>query len=273
MDKITKRIILVPYDFTPLSDFALQHGIQFAKMLDNDLTILHIIPSVHTEGMMTEKLNALAEETYKIYKVRPNVMVRPGEVSLAIKDIAHNINASLVIMKTDGTKGMQKFFKSRAIKVMTGCEVPFIVVQAPPIRYSIKKVVVPIDFRSENKEKLTWINFLTKFYHPQILLFRPNKTDYRVRNNLKFATKFLEGRNIDFELVHARGKKDFTYEAIEFSKFIRADLIVIMLNKFITWDKVLFGGLHEQKYITNIHKIPVMVLNPKVDLRKLGGFY
>ncbi len=271
MDKNIRRTILIPYDFTPLSEFALQHGVQFAKMLDTDITILHIVPDVESEVIITEKLNALAEDTFRIYKVKPAVMVRPGKVSKAIKDIAHNLNAMLVIMKTEGPKGWRRFIKSRAIKVMMGSDVPFIVVQAPPIRFSIRKVIVPIDFRSENKEKLTWINFLTKFYHPQIHLFRPNKTDYRVRNNLKFATKFLEGRNIDFELVHARGKKDFTSEAIEFSKFIRADLIVVMLNKFITWDKVLFG-LNEQQYITNVHKIPVMVLNPRADLHKLGGF-
>lgn len=271
METKVRRTILVPYDFTPLSDCALQHGIQFAKMLHSDVTLLHIIPNSESEVYITEKLTALSLETQQTYKIRPKVMVRPGKVSKAIKEVAHNLNAMLIIMKTDGPKGMQRFFGSRAIKVMMGSDVPFIIVQSPPIRYSIKKVVLPIDFRSENKEKLSWINFLTKFYHPQIHLFRPNLTDYRVRNNLKFATKYLESHSIDFELVHARGKKDFTEESIEFSKFIRADLIVIMLSRFITWDKFLFG-LREQKYITNKYKIPVMVLNPRVDLHKLGGF-
>jgi nucleotide-binding universal stress UspA family protein len=271
METKARRTILVPYDFTPLSDFALQHGVQIAKMLHTDLTLLHIIPNLQSEVYITEKLTSLVNETSGTYKIKPKVLVRPGKVSRAIKNIAHNLNAMLVIMKTDGPKGLQKIFRSRAIKVMMGSEVPFIVVQSPPIRYSIKKVIVPIDFRSENKEKLSWINFLTKFYHPQIYLFRPNVSDYRIRNNLKFATKYLEGHNIDFELVHARGKKGFTEESIDFSKFIRADLIIIMLSRFITWDKTLFG-LKEQKYITNAHKIPVMVLNPRVDLHKLGGF-
>jgi nucleotide-binding universal stress UspA family protein len=271
METRARRTILVPYDFTPLSDCALQHGVQIAKMLHTDLTLLHIIPNLESEVFITEKLTSLANETSRTYKIKPKVMVRPGKVSKAIKNIAHNLKAMLVIMKTDGPKGLQKYFRSRAIKVMMGSEVPFIVVQSPPIRYSIKKVIVPIDFRSENKEKLSWINFLTRFYHPQIYLFRPNISDYRVRNNLKFATKYLEVHNIDFELVHARGKKGFTEESIEFSKFIRADLIIIMLSRFITLDKTLFG-LKEQKYITNMHKIPVMVLNPRVDLHKLGGF-
>ncbi len=272
MNNIAKRTILVPYDFTPYSDFALQHGIQYAKILKTDITLLHIIPDLVTENIMLEKLNSIAEEAKKTYHMKPKVLVKPGKISKSIKRTAHNINAIMVIMKTEGPKGKQKYFGSKAVKVMIGSDVPFIVVQGPPVRYTIKSVVVPIDFRSENKEKLSWINFLTKFYQPSIYLFRPNITDYRIRNNLKFATRFLEGRNIEFELVHARGKQDFVKEAIEFSYFLKADIIIIMMSRFVTWDKVLLG-LREQKYISNDYKIPVMCLNPRADLHKLGGFY
>lgn len=266
-----KRTILLPYDFTELSDYALQHGVQFAKMLDSDLTLLNIIKDLNDEVDVTEKLTRIAEETKKEYNILPKVMVRPGKVSKAIKRVATNINAILVIMKTSGVKGIKKFTGSRAIKVMFGSKIPFIIIQAPPKRSMIKHVIVPIDFRYENKEKLKWINFLVNIYKSNVSLFRPATTDYRIRNNLKFAMRFLEGRNIDFELVHARGKKSFVEETIEFSDFIGADLIVIMLSRRITIDKVLFG-LRDQKFISNSYKIPVMCLNPRTDLRKYAGF-
>ncbi len=270
MDEI-KRTILLPYDFTDLSDYALQHGVQFAKMLDSDLTLLNIIKNLDDEVVVTEKLTRIAEETQKEYNILPKVMVRPGKVSEAIKRIATNLDALLVIMKTSGTKGIRKFTGSRAIKVMFGSKIPFIVIQAPPKRNIINHVIVPIDFRYENKEKLKWINFLVKIYKPNVSLFRPATTDYRIRNNLKFAIRFLEGRNIDFELVHARGKKSFVEETIEFSDFIGADLIIIMLSRRITIDKILFG-LRDQKFISNSYKIPIMCLNPRTDLRKYAGF-
>lgn len=272
MEQKEIRTILIPFDFTPLSDCALQHGIQFSKMLGTDIYLLHVIENNANEKYLTERLNTLASDTFNTYNVRPKVLFREGKVADTIKSVANEINAMLVIMKTDGgPKGIKRFFGSLAIKVMMGSEVPFIVVQGPPIRYSLKKVVVPIDFRSENKEKLSWISFLTKFYHPEIHLYYPNKSDYRVRNNLKFAAKFLEGRNIKFELEHATGKADFNDEAIEFSRSIRADLILIVLRKFITWDKILLG-LNEQQYISNKYHIPVMVLNPKANLNRLGSF-
>ena len=119
MDEI-KRTILLPYDFTELSDFALQHAVQFAKMLDCDITLLNIIENLDHEIEVTEKLTSLAKETKKDYKILPKIMVRPGKVSKAIKRVATNINALLVIMKTSGTKGIKKFTGSRAIKVMSG---------------------------------------------------------------------------------------------------------------------------------------------------------
>ncbi|UCH13537.1 MAG: universal stress protein [Bacteroidales bacterium] len=266
-----KRTILLPYDFTELSDHALQHAVQFAKMLDCDITLLNIIENLDYEIEATEKLTKLAKETQKDYKILPKIMVRPGKVSKAITRVATNLNALLVIMKTSGPKGIKKFTGSRAIKVMSGSQIPFIVIQAPPKRNNIKHVIVPIDFRFENKEKLKWINFLVKVYRPSVSLFRPAKTDYRIRNNLKFAMRFLEGRNINFELVHARGKKSFVEETLEFSDFIGADLIVVMLSRQITMAKIIFG-LKDQKFISNNFNIPIMCLNPRTDLRKYAGF-
>jgi nucleotide-binding universal stress UspA family protein len=269
--KETKRTILLPYDFTMLSDCALEHSVQISKLLNSDITLLNIIGNLKDEVRTKERLTEKAKEAQKEFHILPKVMVRPGKVSKAIKDVATNINADLVIMKTSGPKGMQRFTGSRAIKVMYGSKIPFIVIQAPPKRETIKQVIVPIDFRFENKEKLKWINFLTKIYTPSVYLFRPNISDYRITNNLKFATNFLEGRNIGFELVHARGKKSFVEEALDFSNFIDADLLIIMLSRFITLGKILFG-LNDQKYITNKYKVPVMCLNPRTDLRKFAGF-
>ncbi len=270
MDNV-KRSILVPYDFSTLSDYAIEHGIQMIRILNADLILLHIVRDLKNELEATERLKKVAEATYRKYKIKPKIMVRPGIVSKAIKSIASNIDAVLVIMKTSGPVGIQKYIGSHAIKVMYKSRIPFIVVQAPPQGDKLKKVLFPIDFRYENKEKLKWINFLAKFYKPQVYLFRPNDTDYRIRNNLKFATRFLDGRDIEFELVHARGKKPFTEEALEFSNFLQADLIIIMLSRNISIEKILIG-LKDQKYISNKYKIPVMCLNARTDLRKFGSF-
>ena len=128
-----------------------------------------------------------------------------------------------------------------------------------------------IDFRAENKEKLIWISFLSKFYTSKVYLFKPNTNEYTIRNNLEFSKRFLQGRNIDFEIITGKEKYNLTNESIEYAHEIKADLIIILLSKNINISKTLFG-LKEQKYITNPYKVPVMCLNPRTDLKRLSGF-
>jgi len=43
MDSI-RKVVLVPWDFTQSSEYALQHAIELAKAGDNEIMLLHIIP-------------------------------------------------------------------------------------------------------------------------------------------------------------------------------------------------------------------------------------
>jgi hypothetical protein len=145
-------------------------------------------------------------------------------------------------------------------------------IQEPPKRLGLRRVVFPIDFRKENKEKLSWISFLSKYYTSKVYLFKPNAHDYLVRNNVEFSKRFLEGKNIDYEIITAKNKFNTTDETLEFAHQINAELIIIMLSKNITIAKALLG-LKEQNFISNDYKIPILCLNPRSDLRKYEGFF
>jgi hypothetical protein len=93
-----------------------------------------------------------------------------------------------------------------------------------------------------------------------------------VRTNLDFCRRFLEGKDIDYEIVTSQKGKSFTEATIEYAHEVDAQLIMIMLSKHISRISNLFG-LNEQKFISNKYKIPVMVLNPRAELLKYGGFY
>ncbi len=269
--KILNGPVLIPYDFTELSDNAIKYGIKIAAMLSTDITLLHVVHSVSLEEQVAKDLEVVAEKVYKDFGVKPKTMVKSGKVSVVIKVIAYDINASLVIMKTAGSSGLQKIVGSRAIKVMHKSKIPFIVVQDKPPQDTINKIVFPIDFRKENKEKLSWISFISHFYSSKIYFFKPKTKDYHIRNNLNFAIKFLEGRNIDFEIFTAEKQGWFPEQTIRFANEIDADSIVIMLTRYITIGKILVG-LRDQLYITNKYKIPVTCLNPRSDLHRYGGF-
>lgn len=268
----TKRKILVPYDFSGLSDCAVDHAVQIATIIESSIVFLHVIHELKDELKAMKRLEEVAQRYSNKFGVTIECKVRPGRVSDAIKTFASTIDALLVVMKTQKPRGKEKYFGSRAIRVMIGSKIPFFVVQARPKRIALRHVVFPIDFRYENKEKLSWISFLSKYYTSKIYLFKPKANDYHIRNNLEFAKRFLEGKDINYEIV--TGKSSFCQpsEVTEFANQIKAELIIIMLSKNITKAKLMLG-LKDQKYISNNYNIPVMCLNASSNLRKYESFF
>ncbi len=266
-----KRSILVPYDFTPLSEYGLEFAIQIARLINNNIILIHVITKPSMEDVVRKELEKIADKAKNNYKFKPQIMVLTGKVINVIKEFAMQTDASLVIMKTAGPKGMQRYFGSRAVKIMYRSKIPFIVVQERPKDKPIENVVLPIDFRQENKEKLKWINFLYKYHETKIHLIRPSADDYKTRNNIAFAKHYLDNRDIKYDIIKAPKKANFVSFTLDYSKNSDADLILVMMSRNIDFIKFLLG-LNEQRYISNVHKIPVFCLNPMSDINRFGGF-
>jgi len=205
----------------------------------------------------------------ELYTCPPHLM---QVADYASKDENH---VNFVVMGTHGMKGGQKLFGSWALKVIAGSAVPFIVVQDNPVKERYSDIVFPIDFKSENKEKLQWAIFLGKYLNSKIHLYKAPIVDKnlqkKVNVNLNFAIRFLIQNNIDYEIHTAQKSGNFQKEILNFSKRIKADLILITTTKHITKLDFIFGA-KEQYLLSNSEKIPVMCVNPKSNFAKVGQF-
>ncbi len=270
-----KQTILVPTDFTVVGGYALDHAVKVAKTMNNDITLLHIVKDEQEIPAAEKKCHELADEAFTKHYVKPHVMVRAGSIFTSISEVAGEVDANLVIMGTHGIKGMQKLTGSWALKVIVGSKVPFVIVQEPPTSGKFEKVVFPVDFRKENKEKNHWVNYLAKYYKSKFLIYKQDIKDRvfknRVMSNLAFTRKYLESKNIDYEIHTAPGKKKFSTETIQFAQQVNADLILIMTTRGIGLTDYMLGA-EEQKIIANSARIPVMCINPRPELIISGGF-
>jgi nucleotide-binding universal stress UspA family protein len=270
-----KRTILVTWDFTEVSEQALQHAIRIAKIVDNEIALIHIVKNGKESAEATKKLEEVAAETDIRHSVRPSVIVKEGNIFTTISEVAAEIDANMVIMGTHGIRGMQKLTGSWALKVIAGSLVPFVVVQSAPNESPFNKIVVPINFKLENKEQIPWVIYLAKYYRSEILFFKDNVQDehlrIRVNRNLMFAKKILNQHNINYQILENQSKEKFADATISFAKEQKADLIVVMTTKNIGLRDYVMSA-NEQYIIANSAKIPVMCINPREDLRKYGGF-
>lgn len=273
MDTIVKNI-LVPWDFTPSSTFALEHAIKIAKIRNYNISLVHIVKHSKEEGKYHAKLAEIANETQTKTGVPTTVLIQTGDVLTTVSELASLPETELVIMKTDGIVGMQKYTGSKAIKIMRGSRTPFIVVQKSPMDGLFHKIVFPIDYRTENKEIVNTLLNLSKVYNGKIYIFKTKSNDKvfkkNIANNLNFARMMFESKHIDFEIFEGSGTKDYSLEVNDYANSIGADLIIIQLQRNLTLTKFLFG-VKEMRIIANPYKIPVMAVNPK-EIRVYAGF-
>jgi nucleotide-binding universal stress UspA family protein len=274
----SQKIIVVPWDFTPVADHALAHAVKISRMVRNDICLLHIVDNAIKESQEGEKkvmLNHVAEENSKKYNMNITGEIQKGSIFTAIAEFVNEKDASIVVMGTHGMKGMQKLTGSWALKVIVKSKVPFIVVQKPPVdqdRYH--NIVFPVDFRRENKEKTQMAIFMGKYFDSKINILVTSTTDpslvKKTKINLNFAIRYLIQNNIEYE-IHEIPKGNFAQQTIDFGIRINADLILIVTTKNITFADYMVGA-SEQYIIANSSKIPVCCVNPRASFAKSSQF-
>lgn len=139
--------ILVPLDFSPLSEKALRYAARLAEKFGAGLTLLHVIePEIPPtfEGMMiapptvsdgadawTEKqLNALAKSLAPERTGAATALVRRGLAAQEIVDVAKELDVDLIVMGTHGYTGWKHFcIGSTAERVVRAASCPVLVVR------------------------------------------------------------------------------------------------------------------------------------------------
>ncbi len=274
----SQKLIVVPWDFTPVADHALAHAVKISRMVRNDVCLLHIVdPGIKAsaEGEKKVMMQHVADENSKKYNLTITAEIKKGSIFSAIAEFVNEKDASLVVMGTHGMKGMQKLTGSWALKVIVKSKVPFIVVQDPPVdqeRYH--DIVFPVDFRRENKEKTKMAIFMGKYLDSKIHILVTSATDpsliKRTKVNLNFAIRYLIQNNIEYE-IHEIPRGNFAQQTIDFAVRINADLILIVTTKNITFADYMVGA-SEQYIIANSSKIPVCCVNPRSSFAKSAQF-
>lgn len=270
------RSILVPWDFSQHSYYALQQAVEISRITNYNINLLHIVAKASQEEAAREKLEIVVTNAEKSFKIKPDYIIKIGSIFKTIREVASDPIYALAVMKTDGVKGMQRYTGSRAIKIIEGSKAPFIVVQEPPKIQNFRTVLFPIDFRVENKQILSYISSFSRFYQFKLILMKPVTNDKifkkNIANTINLAKVILESKNISYEIITAGSKENYAQQIIDMAQAKGCDLIVIQLEKNLTLTKFLFG-VKEQKILANSYKIPVMCLNPRLDLLKYAGFH
>lgn len=254
------KAILVPIDFSEHSEYALQHALIFAKTTGHGIIFLHIVKKDREIADAKTKLEAYTKEMSEKYQMEFFTLIKRGDIFKTIKITSIEINSMMIIMGLHSAK--------RAIRVIVGSNVPFLLVQMPPINPKYIDIVVPMDYDEKSRIQLNWVTLVSHFFGCNINLIKPffssNGRNEKMKKNLFFAKQVLDSKNIVYGIRTGKRGEKFNDTIFDFANEINADLIFVMSYQF-------------KKFILKANKfgmkIPVMCINPATNLRVLPGKY
>ena len=286
-DSIINKI-LIPYDFSETADLSLEHAVFMAKLLQAEITLLHIVESVsftsaisHAFGGLekkietatNEKLEEIARNIHLKSGVTLNIRSEVGRIYKKICQVAKEIDSDIIVMGTHGASGYQKFsVGTNTSRVVQEAPCPVISVQTHAKNLGFKKIVVPIDESHESRQKVPFAIELARKYgaHIHIVglvnfqdadLIRKFKIkveqveEWVVQHDLNYDTRYIEGNDLAAMTMQAAEDAD-------------ADLLVIMTEQEPSLTGFLLGTYATK--VVNNSRIPVLSVHPaEVDPDKI----
>lgn len=270
MENTSKRIFLVPTDFSEVCNNAMKQAAIAASEMGAKVYLLHIINTdtrnyLRKENLATssldDKLNAMVEDLKKEYGIEAAYKIKEGSIFTDIAEIAEELNAALIFLGTHGKTGMQHLTGSFAIKVITSAHMPTIVVQERPFNHAPKHIVLPVTSEAGPMEKTRHAAMIANAFNATIHIYQIGASEEQVSKAVSIMSEFFDKNNVAYDIKVATAG-NFSKQVIDFAVAKNADMILIMTNPDKNLTKFILGS-YDEDMIFNVPQIPVMCVNPR----------
>ncbi|MCH2234200.1 MAG: universal stress protein [Crocinitomicaceae bacterium] len=220
------KSILVPYDFTPAADRALESAITIAKMHEGStVEVLNVVTKDSEKNTTIAKLKEVTDK----HDFEIGHIVLTGKVLHVIPETLKEMNYDYACMGTHGVHGMQNIFGPDALKVITDSNIPFIITQDTKSIENLDTVVVPFSYSKESIQIGQFIVDLVDHANCHIKLVGYMDQDQWLKmdmiTNKAVIAKLFKNNELDVEFVNMG--KDGSYEdnLLKYAEEINADMI------------------------------------------------
>ncbi len=276
--------ILIPVDFSETSLLAIKHGAFTAQFTKADLYLLHVVnapfisqnmflPVVNLEDMSEieskamEKLAQLAQEVKSEYGINAESIIKIGNPSSEISNVAQEIGASIIVMGTHGYSPIEELvIGSVALKVITKAPCPTMAMSSYATHKGYTKIVIPIDTSANSRQKVNYaIEFAKKFsasLHAVALLGADEESE---KGNMELILhqiqELAQEKGVTYHSEVLSNLKNRATATVEYINTIGADLVMIMTDQDAELSGFFLGPYSQQ--IIHLSKVPVIALKPK----------
>ncbi len=261
--------ILVPTDFTPVADCALDHAIEIAKLFDHKICMLHVVGKKSTQAQRDraiKKIEKIALTNSEKSGIKINGSIAEGSIFDEISNTASKLSAEFIVMGIHGKKGVQHIVGSYAYKVICSSTTPVMVVKKKHHHVGYRNIIVPIDFSYESTLKINKAIKFAKYFDSTIHVIGVIRSKSSV---FKLEKEALLKKLIDyFDAAEVKAKAeviikpgaDLHDEVISYAEKTDADLIMIVAERSGRFNEVL--GRNDAEQIIDKAEIPVVTVIP-----------
>jgi nucleotide-binding universal stress UspA family protein len=277
MIKGQKPVVLLPYDFTEVSKYAVKHAVAIAKLFGYSITLLNIHDNstkvyMKMSNMKQDdlifKLQEMCDFIKQTHSVDVDYNYHKGSINSICK-IAKELNVSFMVLGIDEPRGNA----TEIMKVVSKSPVPVFVVQQKSERTDYKHLLFPLDDFPGSRQKVAWAAKIAKTSGANISIFSINQTEQEKRKKhmviIEQVEEYFVKHGLKCTIDFAKGKlKDFATEALQFGVEKKCDLYIIMHRP-----KKFFASIDtiDKQLIFNDTKTPVLCVNLR-DVGVMGGF-
>jgi len=275
--------ILVPFDFTDISQNALNFAHQLCNSIHNStLTLYHVIEhpspsSLKTMGvadynadpaealyikkmidLARDKMNAIAKSLEMKEGSAVNQKIKIGNPDKLILNEVKDEGVDVVIMGTSGSEGIDEFFVgSNAEKVVRHATCPVITLQRPADIQKIKKIVFASDFTNDDPNFIGKLLGLQEIFGAELKMVKINTpaSFTSTRYDMEQMEKFVAMNNLKSCSLNIYNYANEEDGIIAFAEDMEADMIALGTYQFKGIGHFLRGSIAED--VVNHSTIPV----------------
>lgn len=278
MSQTSIKNILLPTDFSELSQNALSTAVAICKRHDTTLHVLHVvenkvmiappdaikaaiyvIPELEKTG--AENLAGLKRKMAKKHNINIQTYMEYGNPSDAIRDKAIELYCELIVMGTHGASGFREFFiGSNSYNVIKNTTIPVLTIPGKKKVKEFRKILFPIRATKGIMEKYEFIEPIIEKNNAEIFIAGLSMTgeDYKLSpmdEEVRELGKSLRTQNVQFKSDNFICK-NYAKKVLELSRKEKVDLIVINASLDYNWQQFFIGPYTQQ--VVNHSRVPVL---------------
>lgn len=261
--------IIVGVDFSKGSEMAIELAVDIARKFGDVLQFVGVTEGKMPKDELMQEINRRAAlNADKLRGVEIEYVVRTGEVTDAICDQAKKEKASLVVVGTQDTAGLQKRLLSPdTYSLVTKSLSPVLFVRENfEFHADFKDILVPIDASDVSRQKVPVAARIAVAFGSTVHLLGVNSSSIEdgckaVKSYTLQSKSYLEKMGVSCTMEVQDVKESVSATVHSYASKVCADLIVMMAECGMSLIRYVAGSDDQRTLVAS--KVPIITVHPE----------